>query len=548
VKKALALLLVLLIAFSTVLAGCSNGTNNENKEAEEAVFTIGLLTEPQGLDYANYYTSEVQAILSATTETLVRPHNGGIVPAAATSWEVSDDGMVWTFKLRNDVKWEDGVVLTAKHFEDGFERMLNSSTISSYSGTMNSYFENGVAYYNKECDWADVGVKALDDTTLELRLANPAGYLLQILAMTCFSPARLDFIAKHGEGFGGEADRVIACGPFTVESWEHEARLVLVKNPDWYDAAKVNLDKVVFEIVPANDTRAMMFDEGKLDYTELESSLTEMYKDNENYGTKDSGSQNQMLVNLGHKYLKNINLRQAIGWAFDRQDICDSFMYGTAVPGMRWVTNVIAGANTYFTTEHPEVGAFGPKADLEKSKSYMATFYKEAGLAEGTAIDLKLLTGDSKTLREIAEYMQDTLLNVLNINVDLNLQPSSTRWGEEGAGNYDLDLSGWGPDFNDPLGNLCAFDDQAAYKHTQFSTLDVYDDFLAALRNAGATNDAVERMGYLAEAEGILMDNVVLIPIIFKSDAYLLRNTFEGVYFNASGPEYDFIWASKKAA
>jgi len=567
-KKLVALLLVLVMGLSCCLAGCSNSneetttkapeqttaapsgettTKAPEAPAEPVVFTFGVESEPQGLDGSNYYTNLVQAILNATMEPLVRTHEGAIVPAAAESWEVSEDGLTWTFHLRDDVKWEDGVTLTAKHFEEGWARMLNSDTISSFSGTMNSYFENGVAFYNKECDWEDVGIKALDDTTLELRLANPAGYLLQVLSMSTFAPSRLDFIAQHGEAFGGDADKVISCGPFVVESWEHEARLVLAKNPDWYDADKVKLDKVVYEIVTSADTRAMMFDEGDLDYVKLQSSLIQLYSDNEHFGTVDTGTQTQMLVKLDHKYLKNLNLRKAIGWSFDREDICSSFMYGAATPGLRWVSNVIAGANGFYADEHPEVKAFGPKADVELAKQYMDTFRTEAGLSADQTIELDYLTGESQTLREISEYLQDTLLNVLNIKVDLNLQPSSTRWGEEGAGHYDLDLSGWGPDFNDPLGNLCAFDDSAAYKHTQFSTLDVYDDFLAALRNAGATNDAVQRMAYLAEAEGILMDNVVLIPVIYTSDAYLLRNTFEGISFPASGPGYDYIWASKVA-
>jgi len=250
------------LALTLLLLTACGGPAAPAAPADRDSVVVSITTEPTTLDPCQGWGHGALPLIQSTL--LAYDTDMNMVCDLATDYALDDTGLVWTFHLRDDVKWEDGVTLTAKHFEEGWARMLNSDTISSFSGTMNSYFENGVAYYNKECDWADVGVKALDDTTLELRLANPAGYLLQILAMTCFSPARLDFIAKHGEGFGGEADRVIACGPFTVESWEHEARLVLVKNPDWYDAAKVNLDKVVFEIVPANDTRAMMFDEGKL--------------------------------------------------------------------------------------------------------------------------------------------------------------------------------------------------------------------------------------------------------------------------------------------
>jgi len=569
-KRFLALLLVVVMVLSLSLAGCSNNneetttkapeqttsapeqtTEGTTEPAEPKTFTLGVTADPESLDCHAYYGNIVQDVLTAVNENLVRQHNGSIIPSGAESWTISEDGLVWTFKIREGMTWTDGSVLDANDYYDAFERLMNPNTFSSFGSAMASYFANGEAYNaGTVTDFAEVGVKVLDNNTLELTLANPCGYFLNILSMSCFLPIHKDSVVANGETYGSEANKQPYCGPFYVEYWAHEEKIVLTKNENYWNAAEVNFDTVTLQTITSNETRALMYEQGDLDYTNVATSLVTLYNTRDDFKTRDSGSLTHLLVKQDHELLKNLNLRLALGWSIDRAGLCASLLNNTAVPALRFVPSIIAGANGYYTEEHPEVTNWAPNADLEKAKSFMTTFRTEAGIGD-EAVELKLMTGDSELLRQVAEYLQDLWLTELNVNLTLDLQPSSTRWATERAGGYDVDISGWSPDFGDPLGNLCALEDGSNWKHNAFhtseATAQLSASFTDLINKSKAEVDPVTRIGYLAEAEKIIVDNSIIIPIYFSQTCYMMDPAYSDIFFNVSGPDIDFIYGDYAA-
>lgn len=322
-KKLVAALLVAAMTLSLTACGGDGGSS----EGGEQYYNTYLMTDPSTLDSIKGNDNYSWSILTNTMEPLTRlvEKDGEQVRegAAAESWESNEDGTVWTFKLRNN-KWSDGKEVTAADYAYGITQTLNPE-----AGSPNSYFtanfiKNGNKVLNGEASVDELGVKAVDDKTLEITLEAPTPYFMSLTDTRACYPVRQDIAEQYGETYGSEAENYVSNGPFKLEGWTHNSEIKLVKNENYWDAENVKLDKVNFAII--NDETAVFnsFDSGSLDTC---STGTQEWVDR--FDKKDGVERTDTVIpsmrfdffNTKDALFSNLNIRKAFVLAVDREDM-----------------------------------------------------------------------------------------------------------------------------------------------------------------------------------------------------------------------------------
>lgn len=562
-KKFASLLCIMLLLVTMSLAGCSKTEGDTTTTppdtssgessgttpvpTEPKTLTLGWEREPQGMDIHQYYIPEIRMAALAVWEPLIREHQGQVVPAAAEKWEISEDGLVYTFHLREGMKWSDGEPLLAQHYVDSVKRHGDPNFPSPMGGTYLAMIKNGTEYNAGKVGFEEVGVKALDDLTVEYTLAYPMAYFMDQLKNAAYLPIRLDYTDQYGETYGGSVDSMVYCGPYVLSEWKREERMVMDKNPDYWAADTLaQIDQVVVEVVVSSETRVLMFEQGDLDYTVLMTNQVENYKDNKYFTTYNAGNVYGLMFQTGNKFLKNENLRNAISYSLDRQGICDSLFFGAYAPGNRMVPNgTLGGSGTdgSYWGDTKDVSAWDPGINKEKAQELLAKALEELNCTVKD-IDIYLMTGDGEQTRLMAEYVQDAVKSTLGIDISVKLLPNQQRWADEVAGIYELNISGFSVACNDPYEYLKGYLDGGNYLHTGVQEQEWYPEYESLMMQARDETDTKTRAQLLGQAEQIFLDGCIFAPIYHGTRIFLLRNdAFEGIESNRSGMELNWIFA-----
>lgn len=308
----------------SLLAGCSTPAAKESSENDTAdeggkkSVTYSVSEEPPTLD-----PQLVNSITSATVgicigEGLTRNVEGDIRPAGAESWEVSDDGLTYTFTLRDGLKWSDGEAITAEDYVYGMQRTMDPATASDYA-FIGMILKNGEAVNMGEKPVEELGVKALDEKTVEITLEYPAAYFTSMVSMSQFYPARKDVVEQYGQDYAADADKAVYSGPFVVSDWKHGDEVILTKNDQFWDKDNIKLDEIIVKTVAEEKTSVAMFEQGELDLTLVPSEMTEQYKDASSFAY--TGAVDYLDCNMAEgRPLTNQNLRLAINNAINREE------------------------------------------------------------------------------------------------------------------------------------------------------------------------------------------------------------------------------------
>lgn len=531
--------------------GCSTPTASvEETEAagSEAAGTKGEEAAASGekifrysntADIATIDPNKTNSVADATVsyhifDGLYRNVQGTLQPATAESYEVSEDGLVYTFKLRQDTKWSDGQTVTAKDYEYGMKRLCDPAAAcpSSYLGTV---LKNGAAVAAEEVPVEELGVKALDDFTLEITLENPADYFVSMLSMSAFAPVRQDIVEKYGAEFGGGAEKQVYNGPFLVSEFGN-GKIVLEKNPNYYDADKIKLDSVEILTVADRTTAVSMFDAGELDLAEVPSELGSQYEGQTR--SYYSGANDYAALNHRSEYLANKNLRLAMNYAVNREEYILLSHNGLYQANLRYVLPQVRGVEGEYGTEYP-LEAFPLQGDLAKAEEYLDTALSELGLSAPSDITLKLVVADTDEAKKEAEVVANQWETNLGINIDINMVPYATKNAMlvPESDEYDIIMSGWAPDYSDPYSYLELWYSTSGYNYLNYHS-DAYDGYL----DASKQTRGAERMENLFQAEKTLLEDGALVPLQLREVQYLVSDRVEnlGAYF--IGLNYDYMY------
>ncbi len=552
-KRLLVALLTISLTASMALAGCGKKTDEkpaegDNKETSEVkmdkeqYLNVLLQAEPKSLDpskSSDRYSSEV---LTNVMESLTRIQTNEegkdiITPGMAEKWEVSEDNLTWTFTLR-DAKWSDGQPVTAEQFVYGIKRTIDPKTASEYAFLLYP-IKNAVAYNSNKAKAEDVGVKAIDEKTLEFTLERPCSYFLDLTYFKVMEPQRQDIVEKHGDKYGTEADTMVFCGPFTIKEWVHNNKVELVKNSEYWDAENVKLEKATMKIIKEPNSRMNELYNGSLDLAGVSKpEWIEKFDKTEKFDVKKGydGSATYMYFNQQSKYFKNAKIRKAFSIAMDRDGMVKALYKDLAEPATAWCPPKVEIGGV----DYRERANYLPVEDLKKEnsdpKALLIEGLKELGLdPDPSKHTIKFIqSGTDATTKEFAEFEQQNYKEVLGINMD----PEYCEWAVFQArtqdGDYEIASQGWGGDYNDPSTFFDVWLSTSGVNRVNWKS-EKYDELI---KNANGSADPEEKAKLFAEAEKMLIyDEAVFSPGVWR-----YKNTYLRKYVkNYNSPTFGVI-------
>ncbi|MTI95916.1 MAG: peptide ABC transporter substrate-binding protein [Firmicutes bacterium] len=536
-KKLLALLFALTLVVSAA-AGCSTPAESDG----EKIFTYADAVEPVSIDTSLTSDSMGGDVLYHLSEGLVRYSGGEIIAGVAEDWEISEDGLTYTFFLRDSV-WEDGEPVTAYDFEYAFLRFLSPDTAST---TVEIAYDivNARAFNTGEItDASEVGVKALDETTFEITLERSLPYFLSLLASRAsFYPLRQDFVEAAGSNYATSPEHFLSNGPFILAEWQHEASLTMTKNETYWNADAVNLDGIELLVIPDANTRLSMFDSGELDYvSSLPSGQEVNYPD---HNLRSAGNVAFLQFNMAGKTAEsgaltsNANFRNALSYAIDRDAYNAAAVSPFAESANRFAHPTHAGVNGNFVDEYPVQNTVPLTGDTDKAQEYLELALEELGTSIDQLPTLTFVTFEIPARRTVAEALIDTWERVLGLtNIEIQMLPIPQAIQGAAMGEYDIYYQTMGADI-DPYIFLAYWRSTGGINWTRWGS-PAYDELIDAVNNI---LDPAERFAKLQEAEQYLLDNGPFVMLTYENFAYVQQDYVTGLDTSYGGAAAKLIY------
>jgi len=553
-KQKLTWLLSLTLILSVFLAACSGGDDNASEgtdgSSEENVEQVLNLINGDAIPSMDpsMATDEYGfQFLGATMEGLYRLGEGAkAVPGIAESHDVSEDGLTWTFKLREDAKWSNGDSVTANDFVYAWQRAVNPDTGSEYGPyMMGGVIKNATEISQGDMPVEELGVKADGDYTLVVELANPTPYFESLTSFGTFLPLNQKFVEEKGDAFATSSENLLANGPFTLENWESTSqKWNLAKNDTYWDADTVKLETINYVVVKDAQTMVDLYEKGEVDRTGLSSDLVDQYSSDEDYTIKADNSVFYLKINqTRNEALANKNIRAAISRAFDKEALVNTILNNGSL-----AANGLIPAD--FTPMPDGSGDFREvSGDLVTYDTAAAQEFWEKGLEElGTdSVEIEFLGGDTDVSKTMNEYLANQLqTNLPGLKVTLKQVPFEQRLDLDTNQDYDLQLAGWGPDYLDPYTFLSLWITDGGNNKMGYSNAE-YDKLLEETTTTLATDNEARYQNFL-EAEKILFEDAAIAPVYQRAGAFLSSPKIQGLIENPFGPSYEYKWTSVGAA
>lgn len=484
----------------------------------EQTLSISTNGELSTLDSALYNDVPTSDMIGQINEGLYRISSGSEVePGQAESVDISEDGLVYTFHLREGLTWSNGEPLTANDFVYSYQRLVDPNS-GSVAATTVEVFKNAAAIRSGEMELDELGVVALDDTTLEITLEYPAPYLPKLLTGSRFLPVSQAFVEEVGDSYGTSSENLVSNGPFTIENWNGtNLEWNLVKNPNYWDAENVYLEDVLVQVVKETGTGADLFDAQQLDYAVLTDDFVQQYEGSEFFHTAPKATIGYLSFNTTRDATGNANIRRAISQAFDKELYANSVIQDGSTPlnGLVPVGFDISEDGVDFRDAQGDILVY----DVEQAQADWQAGLEELGV---DSLELELLTSDVALSGRTAEYLQAQLQeNLPGLTLTIRSVPLQNRIEFQRELNFDIFYGTWAPDYQDAINFIEQYRTDGGINFADYSNAD-YDALVEAAQVEYA-NDPEQRREALLEAERIgVAEDAVTAPIYQASSSYLL--------------------------
>jgi len=499
--------------------------------AEPVSFHYSYDNEPPGIDPGISQGSVQSTFYAALYDGLVSvDENGNIIPSSATSWDISEDGLDYTFYLRDGIKWSDGKPVTAKDFEYAWLRVLRPETASTYSWFVEMFIKNGTEYAAGEVGAEEVGVKATDDQTLVVTLKFPASYFLQALLTGVWLPVRQDAVEADPEKWPFNPETAISNGPFKLTEYKIGSYITAEKNDNYWDADSVTIDNLKFSFITDVNTAYSAFLAGDVDGinsvppTEFVNILTT----DDRLHTYDQLRIRFLRLNNKSAGLDDPMVRRAINLAFDREGFLAGLGIITAQPLLGSVPSGLFLDGQEFRVVSGDNG-LAATAQVEEAQKMLA----DAGYPNGEGLPTYVLHCADSAVKD-AEIVQQMLLTNLGIKTEIRPVDSKLNFPMMVEGKYDIAFGGWGGDYNHPMTFLELFT-STAYDNATFWANAEYDDLIAKARIE--TDEAIA-LDLMVDAEHLLMDESPMVPISVPSGALMMQKHVTNWFITPSDTLY----------
>ena len=554
-KKKLSLALALGLVCSSVLTGCGGGNaetqpqtiaaptteaateaatteavqaETEANGAQEMVFVLS--NEPDGIDPGVTNNSFASTFLVNCFEGLVTyDATGTVVPGNAESWDISEDGTVYTFHLRDGLKWSDGTDLTAEDYVYALQRVLNPETAGQYVDIVTAYVKNAKEYYAGEATAEELGVKAVDPQTLEITLIQPTSFFIDLLTMWVFDPVQKATIEANGDQWTASPETYVCNGPFKITEMNMGESMVLEKNEHYWDAENVTMEKVTLRYILDTSTALTAYESGEVDGIRNIPSSDYARLKAENAGIQSVPNYGTVYYNINceKEPYNNPLVRKALNLAVDRQAIIDNVVQVDATPAYNFLAPGYVVDGTDITEGRSDRG-LSPNADPEAAKAALA----EAGYPDGEGFPtLQLSYYSDATVKKVVEAMAEMLETNLGIEVEITSNDWAIFYENVQKGNYEVAAMGWSADYTHPMSFLPLLVTDDANNNSFYSNPE-YDAMVEQIK---VETDPAKAVELIKQAEDLVMDEYPFINLYYKANNFLMKDYVKGYYMLSNG-------------
>ena len=514
----------------------------ETAAAQEATGTVSssdlkvmLETPVMSLDPQQATDGTSFEVMANYTDGLTQmDDSGAAIAAVAESWETSDDGLTWTFHLRKDAKWSNGTPVTAKDFVFGWQRAVDPDVASEYAYMLSDIgqVKNAAEIIDGTKDKSELGVTAVDDNTLQVELNAPVSYFLSLMYFPTYYPVNEEFFNTCPDTYGTSPETTLSDGAFVLDSYEPAATEIhLTKNADYYDADKIKLAGIDYQVIQDSQQALLSYQSGDLDLTLLNGDQVDQVKDDPAFKAVGAGYLWYVTPNISAvPELANDNIRKALTFAIDRTAICEDVLKDgskptyTAVP-MDFAAGPDGSDFSADQTKFQDVCA----DDTAKAAEYWQKGLDELGI---TSLTLDMVVDADDAPQKVATVLQEQWQTALpGLPINLTVEPKKQRVQDLQDGNYQLGLTRWGPDYADPMTYLGMWTTGCSNNYGLWSSTE-YDDIIAKCTTGELATDPEGRWSAMYDAEKIVMDQSVIFPLYTQCNAEMLSTNVTGVAFH----------------
>ena len=522
-------LLALIAALSLVLAACGFGgdskSGDDNKSTDDSKtddsgsskkeLKLVVASEPPSLHPQLATDTTSGAVLNEVFEGLTRLDSDTVPqPGMAEKWEESEDGLTYTFHLR-DAKWSNGDPVVAEDFIYAWTWGLDPENMSEYASIL--YPIKGAQAFNEGKGSAeDLGLKAEDDKTLVVTLENPTPYFLQLTAFKTMAPLNQKAVEANEDWYTDAGDDYVTNGPFKLASWKHNDSIVLEKNEDYWDAANVDLEKVSIGMVEEESTAVTQFKKGEIDFlgapfqtVALDS--IDSFKSEDKLKISDQAGVYWYKLNTTDEVMKNKNIRKALTLAINRQELINSVTKGEQKPALGMVPVAIEGFE--------EDRGYYKDNDIEEAKKALEAGLKELGIAKAEDLEIKISMNTSEAHAAIAQFIQEGWNKELGIKTTLDNSEWQVYLEKLNMLDYQVGRMGWIADYNDAYSFLEMYttadngNNDTGWENPEYKSL---------MEQSIKELDANKRLDLLKQAEAIGMEEFPVAPIYYYTNLYVV--------------------------
>ncbi|MBR2067503.1 MAG: peptide ABC transporter substrate-binding protein [Solobacterium sp.] len=468
--------------------------------------------------------------------------NNNPIPDLAESYEVSDDGLTYTFKIRDDAKWANGDPVTADDFVYGWQRVVDPANASDYNWIFETAnVENGDCYDTESGKTKeDLGIKAVDEKTVEVKLVAPSGFFLSLLAFPSFFPVNRKFAEEKGDQYALSVENILACGPYVMTSWTPGYSYEFELNDQYfgyedYKAANT-VDKVTFRVITDTQTALLEYQSKNIDTVQLSGEQVDANKEVDGFTNRLQGYLFYLMINVNNNAdnddFKNLNVRQAMSYALDREAIVTAMNDGSVAA--EGIIPISLACNPDTGADFREDAGALVSYDLDKAKEYYEAAKKELG--HDITLELLYDTDQGDSLIKAAEQVQ-YFLEQAGFTVNLNGKPKKERLSlHSDDHNFDVVLTRWGPDYADPQTYMDLFKSTNTTNNDGAWANAKYDELVNdAETGKGISDPAVRWQDFLDAEKVLVLEDAGIVPVFQMGSAMIINPEIEGIQFHSAG-------------
>lgn len=507
----------------------------ETGAASASDLNIMLETPVQSLDPQQATDGTSFEVIANFTDGLMQmDKDGQAVNALAESYDLSEDGLTYTFHIREDANWSNGTPVTAADFVFAWQRAVDPNVASEYSYMLSDIgqIKNAAEIIAGEVDKSELGVTAVDEKTLQVELNVPVSYFLSLMYFPTYYPVNEEFFTSCGDTYATSPETVLSNGAFVLDSYEPAATAFhFTKNNDYYDAANIQLAGLNYQVIQDSQQALMSYQTGALDTTLVNGEQVDQVKDDPEFMAIGAGYLWYVAPNIDAvEELKNLNIRLALTHAINRDSITTDVLKDgsaptyTAVP-MDFAAGPDGSDYSADQTKYADVCSY----DADKALEYWNAGLAELGVSE---ITLDMVVDADDAPQKVAQVLKEQWETTLpGFTVNLVVEPKKQRVEDLQNGNFELGLTRWGPDYADPMTYLGMWITDNPNNYGLWSNAE-YDAMIAECTTGDLCTDAQGRWERLYDAEKIVMDEAVIFPLYTQCNAVMMSSKVTGVDFH----------------